>query len=103
MDRIIKSISEIENDSVKIMDDANTKKSDIFARIQDETTAFDKELESETNKRIDDLKQQMEQDMQEKLAKQKNLADEVLMNLTKHYESNRTVYIERLFDEMTGV
>lgn len=103
MDRIIRNISEIESDSVKIMNDANARKSEIFAQIQQETENYDAELEVKTAARITELKNRLEKDMKEKLSQQKQLADASLRNLEQHYESQRTHYVEQLFKEMTGV
>lgn len=103
MDRVIRSISEIESDSVKIMNDANAQKSEIFAQIQQETENYDAELEIKTAARIAELKNHLEKDMEEKLERQKQLADASLKKLEQHYESQRTQYVERLFKEMTGV
>lgn len=103
MDRIINSISEIECDSVKIMDDANAKKSEIFTRIQKETKAYDQQVEDTTNARIQELRSKMEKDMEEKLTTQKNAADNYFHDLEAHYKKNHGSYVERLFRDMTGV
>lgn len=103
MDQIIESISEIENDSVKIMEEANAKKSKIFAQIKLETKAYDTELEIRTAARIEELKLRMEKDMEKQLAHQQTLAAEYLKNLEQHYESRRSFYVNQLFKEMTGV
>ena len=103
MDRIIESISGIEDGSVKIMDDANAKKAEIAAQIQEETESFNKELEAETNKRIEALREKMEADMKEKLRQQKDSAAQSLKDLENHYEGCRESYVEQLFKEMTKV
>lgn len=103
MDRIIKSISEIENKSVKIMDDANAKKTDIFSQIQAETKSFDSCLEAETNEKTKQLRARLERDMNEKLEHQSREAEHALNTLKEHYEQCRTDYVNRMFDEMTGV
>lgn len=103
MDQIIESISEIENDSVKIMEDANAKKSQIFEQIKQETAHYDRELELKTNERIESLRLHMETDMKKQLAQQQALSAEYLKKLEQHYESRRKSYVERLFKEMTGV
>ena len=103
MDRIIKSISEIEGESVKIMDDANAKKSEIFTQIQEETKAYDQQVEDETNERIKELRKGMEKDMYEKLAAQKEAADHYFHMLEEHYKENHASYAEHLFQDMTGV
>lgn len=103
MDQIIESISEIENDSVKIMEEANAKKSEIFAQIKLETENYDTELEIKTAARIEELKLRMEKDMKKQLAHQQTLAAENLENLEQHYESQRSFYVNQLFREMTGV
>lgn len=103
MDRIIQSISEIENGSVKIMADANARKAEIAAQLQRETEEFDSALEHSTNERIETLRHKLEQEMKEKLMAQKDSAANFLNDLEHHYEERRTSYIEQLFKEMTGV
>lgn len=103
MDRIIASISGIENGSVKIMEDANARKSEIAAQLQHETEEFDQALEAETNERIEALRAKLEEDMKGKLQQQKDYADTSLNDLKNHYENHREAYVERLFKEMTRV
>lgn len=103
MDRIIKNISEIESGSVKIMDDANAKKSTIFSRIQEETAAYENTVEAKTNARIAELRAKLEKNMHEKLEEQNAIANAALQALTLHYEQNHEAYTARIFKEMTGV
>lgn len=103
MDRIINSISEIECDSVKIMDEANTKKAEIFAQIQKETEDYDNGIEADTQKRVLDLRRKLEQEMYNKLAQQQEAADCALKVLQQHYGDHHADYVNQLFNKMTGV
>lgn len=100
MDKIIAKISEIEAHSHQIMDDANKKKAEIANEINDQTKAFDARLDTETEKKLTDLKTRLEQEMKNKLAKQQNAADKILNVLEDHYNKNREAYIDKLFSDM---
>lgn len=100
MDKIIASISGIEEKSARIMEDANLKKAEIANEINETTKAFDAQLDADTEKKLADLKNRLEQEMQEKLDEQKSAADRIIAALENHYNSNRKSYIDKLFADM---
>ena len=102
MDRIIERISAIENDSVKIMDEAAAKKKEIADQFHKETEVFDQKLEADTARRIEKLRAAMEAEMKKKLNDQKNQANDELKRIERHYANKRQLYVEQLFKEMTG-
>lgn len=103
MDQIIDKISVIEHEASAIMQEASAKKKEIAEQIKQETADFDRKLEEDTARRIQVMRESLESEMKKKLSEQKHMADRDLRRLSQHYESHKKVYIDQLFQEITGV
>lgn len=64
------------------------------------TAAFDRELDSETEARLQKIRAEMEVEMDSKLSKQKSDANSVLTWMEKNYENHHTEYVMQLFQSM---
>lgn len=103
MDQIIDKISVIEKEASALMEEASAKKKEIAEQIRQETADFDHELEQDTTRRIQVMRESLEAEMKKKLSEQQHKADRDLRRLKQHYESHQKVYIDQLFHEITGV
>lgn len=101
MNHMIDKLSAIEHDATAIMDAAYARKKEIAREMEDKTLAFDRQSEAETNARIQELKANMEVDMQTKLSKQKSDAEAVLAMMEENYRKHHGDYVKELFDAMT--
>lgn len=100
MNNIIDKLSDIEHDATAIMDTAGVRKKEIAQEMAAKTEAFDKQLETETTARINDLRARMEVDMQTKLSEQKTDADKVLALMEANYHQHHEAYVKELFKAM---
>ena len=64
------------------------------------TAAFDRELDSETEAKLQKIRAEMEVEMDSKLSKQKSDAKKVLAWMEKNYENHHTEYVIQLFQSM---
>lgn len=100
MNHVIDKLSGIEHDATAIMDAANARKKEISQEIADKTASFDTQLEADTTSKINDLKANMEEEMQAKLSKLKSDAQEVLAQMQESYHANHETYAKELFKAM---
>ena len=91
MDTVIKQISEIESAAAAVMD---------AEEMAEKTAAFDRELDSETEAKLQKIRAEMEVEMDSKLSKQKSDAKKVLAWMEKNYENHHTEYVIQLFQSM---
>lgn len=101
MDNVIKKISEVESAASAIMDDANARKKAFAQEMEARTITFDKQMEAETEAKIQDLRSQIEVEMNEKLTKQKELAECIQSAMEQNYEKQHTAYVDKLFQALT--
>ena len=101
MDTVIEKISEIESAAASIMEDANDRKKAFAKEMEEQAAAFDAQLEAETNKKIEELQDAMEINMNNRLEKQRSDAQRILEAMEQHYETHHTQYVEDLFNTMT--
>lgn len=101
MDTVLNKISEIESAASQIMEEANARKKAFARKMEEKTTAFDTELETETSKKISELRAQMEVDMKAKLSKQQSDADQVLKGMEENYKAHHSAYAKKLFHALT--
>lgn len=100
MDTVINKISEVESAASAIMDEANNQKKAFADSMNDKTLAFDRDLETETDKKLEALRTKMELEMKAKLAEQKEFAEHFMMKLEQNYDECHSQYVDRLFQEL---
>lgn len=101
MNDMIEKLSDIEHTAASIMDAAHVRKKEAAKEMEDETAAFDRQLEAETASQISILKAKMETDMQAKLSAQRTVSLEILKELEDTYQTNHEALVKELFETMT--
>lgn len=100
MDTVINRLSEIEAAAGAIVEEANVRKKAFAGEMDAKTAAFDKNLEQETARRIAEIQEKMEADMNGLLAKQKAESEALLKELEDNYNRRHEEYAEALFQKM---
>lgn len=100
MDAVIEKISEIESASTSIMDNANERKKTFAREMTEKTAEFDDQLEKETQKEIEQLRADMEINMNNRLKQQQINAQKVFERMRKRFEDHHTQYVDDLFKTM---
>lgn len=100
MDTVINRLSEIEAAAGAIVEEANVRKKAFAGEMDAKTAAFDKNLEQETARRIAEIQEKMEADMNGLLAKQKAESETLLKELEDNYNRHHVEYVEALFQKM---
>lgn len=103
MNNIIKQLSQIEDQSVQLLETASAKKKELTKSYEEKTKQFDETLEAETEKKIAALQQEMEASMNLQLEKQQEDANAAVARLERHYETSHKRYMEHLFQRMIEV
>ena len=100
MDTVINRLSEIEAAAGAIVEEANVRKKAFAGEMDAKTAAFDKNLEQETARRIAEIQEKMEADMNGLLAKQKAESETLLKEPEDNYNRHHEEYVEALFQKM---
>lgn len=100
MDTVINRLSEIEEAAGSIVEEANVRKKAYAKEMEEKTAAFDRNLEKETVRRITEIQEKMEADMNELLARQRAEAETLLKALEDNYNRRHEEYAEALFQKM---
>lgn len=100
MDTIINQLSEIETAASAVMDDANARKKAFAEGIMLKTTAFDQELNENTDKQLGILRKNMETTLTGKLEKQQKDVGCLLQHMEKNYEDHHREYAAKLFQSL---
>ncbi|MCI8511449.1 MAG: hypothetical protein HFE83_05560 [Lachnospiraceae bacterium] len=101
MNHTIKRLSQIEEDTVKILADSVSRKKELTAEYEEKARVFDEELKKETHERLESLKKQLSQDIQAALKEQEAAANERVSALERQYEQHKELYLDRLFQALT--
>ncbi len=101
MDNLINKISEIEAAASSVLANMDERKAAFAEAIKEKTAAFDADLEQETAQAIRQLRERMEADMKERLAKQQADGADALSILDEIYESSHAALAADLFQQMT--
>ena len=100
MNEIITRLSSIEADSAAIMEAANERKKEIADEMMQKTNTFDSQIEENTRKQLQDLRETKEADMEKLLEKQKTDSEQYLKDMEANYTAHHTRYANDIFSSM---
>ncbi|MDO5695960.1 MAG: hypothetical protein Q4P30_04290 [Eubacteriales bacterium] len=103
MSDLLQSLSRIEKAAQNISDHAEEEKARIGRDYKEKTIAFDKELEHETDRKLNSLQETFDQEVAEEQVKLQREQDGELMRLRNFYKEHHEEIAARLFDAVTAV
>lgn len=103
MNTIIKTLSQIEEKSNKIIADGTARKKALEAEYEERSKNFSENLAAETEQKLNALRSHMEQDMNARLSAQEQDASEAVARLEHHYKAHHEDYVNQLFQAMVEV
>ena len=92
MDTIVAKLSEIEHAANAVVLHAEEEKKELERQIQAERDAFDAELEEKTVRDLSQIREGMEWQMSDILARQKRRDASEIEKMQKDFEKKHTVY-----------
>lgn len=92
MDKFVAKLSEIEHAANSVVVHAEEEKKALEQQIQDERNAFDADLEKRTEKELSDIREGLERQMSQILARQKRKDASEIEKMQKDFEKKHTVY-----------
>lgn len=92
MDKFVAKLSEIEHAANSVVVHAEEEKKALEQQIQDERNAFDADLERRTEKELSDIREGLERQMSQILARQKRKDASEIEKMQKDFEKKHTVY-----------
>ena len=81
MEQILNKLSEIEITAQRIMEDAGRSKAALSAEMEQQCRNFDAELEQETNRKIQELKDNLEAQKDQELTSLRHRTEQQLEDL----------------------
>ena len=88
MEQILNKLSEIEITAQRIMEDAGRSKAALSAEMEQQCRNFDAELEQETNRKIQELKDNLEAQKDQELTSLRHRTEQQLEDLDTYYRQN---------------
>ena len=101
MEQVIKTLSEIEERAVRIMEHANNTKRELSAQSEARIKAYDEENAAIMRKAIDAQKAELDRQLANELEEQKKQAEELIARMQETYDRNHTAIAAGLFQSMT--
>ena len=87
MEQILNKLSEIEITAQRIMEDAGRSKAALSAEMEQQCRNFDAELEQETNRKIQELKDNLEAQKDQELTSLRHRTEQQLEDLDTYSNS----------------
>ena len=97
MEQILNKLSEIEITAERIMEDADRNKAALSDEMEHQCKAFDNALEKETNQKIQELRNNLED---QKVTMLRHNTEKALENLENFYNQNHGQLSEDLFQQL---
>ena len=101
MEQVIKTLSEIEERAVRIMEHASSTKKELAAQSEVRIKAYDEENAAIMRKAIDAQKAELDRQLANELEEQKKQAEELIARMQETYDRNHTAIAAGLFQSMT--
>lgn len=103
MESIVKKLSEIEQAAAAIVANAEAQKSILDKEYHEKTKQFDDELESKTQARIKEIKDEHERNLSQLLDEQSGTNTNSIEELKKEYVENHSKYAQDILRRITEV
>ena len=100
MDDIINQLSNIEATSVRIMNATDFRKKELVQEINEQTTEFDAKLSEDTNRTLDQARQNFNEQKDYDLSKLKSETAKAISDLDNKYEEEHTVWAKEIFEQI---
>lgn len=100
MEQVLNKLSEIETIAKRIMEDADSTKNALSAEMEQSCKAFDAALEEETNKKIQELRSNLEQKKDAEISSLRRQMETTISDLDNYYTQNHQQLSEILFQKL---
>lgn len=100
MEQILQKLSEIEITAQRIMQDADRTKAALSAEMEQQCKDLDLELEQETNRKIQTLRDSLESRKDQELTALRQQTEQHLADLDVYYKKNHQQLSEDLFQQL---
>ncbi|WP_418423503.1 hypothetical protein [Blautia sp.] len=100
MEQILQKLSEIEITAQRIMQDADRTKAALSAEMEQQCKDLDLELEQETNRKIQALRDGLESRKDQELTALRQQTEQHLADLDVYYKKNHQQLSEDLFQQL---
>ena len=103
METVIKKLSEIELAANKIMEDAHAQLEILKRQMEEKSAAFDAGVNEDTEKKLTSLRQGLQRQTDDALAKLKSDTANGLASLNKYYADNHDEISENIYKKIIGM
>ena len=100
MEDIINKLTEIEAAASRIMDDVSEQKKQLALEYDQAVQDFDRAIDEETQKKTAGIREGLETQMKEKLARQESETVRTLEEMEKHYEECHTALAAEIYNRI---
>lgn len=100
MEDVISKLAEIETAASRIMEDVTEQKKMLAKENEEQMKAFDKDVDGRTEKKLEELRKELEIDMKQEVEKQRLEAQGILDKMTQYYEKNHEELAQKLYDKI---
>ncbi len=100
MEEIFSKLNEIEVAAQKILEDAEQKRLKISLDAENQMTEYDRKLTEKTDKRISDIRSQLEEDKEARLSILKEEASKTLAEMDAYYSANHSRLSRELYEKI---
>ena len=102
METVIKKLSEIENAAKTIMADANGQVDVLKGNMDEKTAAFDIKVKEDTDKKLEALRQELQSQTNDALAKLKADTEANLASVHQYYKEHHDELSESIYKKIIG-
>lgn len=100
MEDIISKLAEIESAASHIMEDVSEQKKQLAREYEDAVQKFDHSIETEIQKKSDDIRKKLEVEMKRELEKQQSETELTLNKMETYYNECHSQLAKQIYDRI---
>lgn len=100
MEDVINKLAEIEAAASHIMEDVSEQKKTLAKEYNQAVLDFDRAIDEETQKKTARIREELEVQMKEKLARQESETAKALKQMESHYEECHSALSEKIYNRI---
>lgn len=103
MEKVISLLSEIEEKAAKIIESTSIEKEHLHKQFDINIKLLDEQIMSETNKKLDDIKNKINQSLEAERNKLEDDCKYQISKLESDFTNNHNVLVDKVFHNIIGV
>ncbi|HIT90339.1 MAG TPA: DUF2240 family protein [Candidatus Merdenecus merdavium] len=100
MNLVVDQLSEFEDAAQKVMEQTNLQKKELFAEMEEQMKAFDRQVDIEAAAKLDQLREKLKNEQEDNLLALKHATERAVETMESEYNNNHSKIAQKLLSHL---